>query len=106
MNKVFKSTTKKRVYVGGVKLSEIDVYNSNASDCWVYVYDAEDVADVTVGTTEPVYQALVPGGSSDSRGSFSKTLSIKVKKGLIIGVKTVANTAPSSNLEIVVSYGN
>lgn len=106
MHSDFTSTTKKRLYKGRIRVSKLTAYNPNSGDVWVFVYDAETVADVTVGTTPPAWRMLVPGGTTTALGANEQDVSLILSEGLIIGVYTVAGAAPGTAVQVGAIFGS
>ena len=104
MHKSLDLSTKALIRKGLASLVKLTAYNINTADCWVYVYDAADVADVTLGTTPHKARVLVPGGSGSLRGANGEDfLGVDVTNGIVIGVLTVAGSAPGSAVEVEVA---
>lgn len=97
-------STKAFIQRGPTSIYKVSAYNSNAQDCWLYIYDAKNVNQVTVGSTERVTRILVPGGSPTARGGNGEDFDfgLDVLNGVVLGVKTVAGADPSLPLEVEV----
>lgn len=80
--------------------------NPHASDaCYLHFYDADDIADVTVGSTTPVWSVRLHGNSTIQldRGEFP----LKYFKTGICVAATLAitgNTAPSADPQVTLHF--
>lgn len=80
-------------------LHRMHANNVDATDYFIHLFNAALAADVTLGTTVPVYIIFVPAGNGTLRGAVTeefKGLGLDFQFGIVYAVKTVATTAGTS----------
>lgn len=89
---------------GYVRLHSIEAENPNTVKCYLQLFDAAAVADVTVGTTTPTVTLYIPPGDGTENGVRTKEFdgACRFEKGLVYACTTGRedNGAPTTDLPI------
>ena len=91
------STTGLNVTNGGAEVVAVLATNSTAATAYTQVFDAA-AADVTLGTTVPLFVIHVPGGTSAIEGSFFLTFYPPVLFSTRMSV--FGTTTPEGNMAV------
>lgn len=93
-----KATTNARMY-------NYNLYNPNSVDVWVHFYNAL-IANVTVGTTVPVWSVYVPANGGTAEREFTVPLAFATGLSVATTTSLLSNvsTAPTTGALVEVGY--
>lgn len=90
------------------RVSLLSVVHANTPDCWLQMFDASSLSDVTIGTTAPDWSWPVPGATSATkRGILNLPLpedaALRFPNGLVIALTTAPKGGTGITLKGVVN---
>lgn len=78
--------------------------NDPASDVFIHFYDADDVGDVTVGTTQELFSLRIPAGGAIGKDSTDTSFAW-FKDGLVIAVTAARGVDGAPGADATVKLG-
>lgn len=99
---------KAQLGVRGINLHTLEIDNSESDDFWLQLFDKNDIADVTLGTTVPDQTYLIPAGDGTLYGQLEKEFSVPLVfgNGLVYAVTTTPDgaTVPAASFVLNIGY--
>lgn len=83
-------------------INDFFLYNPGSSTGYFHIYDADDLADVTVGTTDPIRTYPLGAG----KAMHPTGLNIGLNNGLVVAATLgyTGNTAPQTEMVVNIGY--
>lgn len=103
------NATLRVVKASGGRLGGIEISNPNTVSEWCQIFDADEAADVTLGTTTPKLSLAIPKGASATDVGVMDKLwkeGVDFNIGIVMACTTTVtgSTGPTSNLALNVMF--
>lgn len=89
---------------GRFNLSYLDVSNPNTVSAFLQIFDAAAIADVTLGTTPPLFSIPIPKGAS-ATDVGQKAIPLGFAPQFINGLCMAATTTPTGSTALGAAIG-
>jgi hypothetical protein len=102
------TSTPTLIYGGACELYGWRITNPNSITVYAKFFDASAANQVTLGTTEPVKEFMIPAGGEVMAGNIMRISHYYFRQGMVLsfvnGLATSSTSAPTLSIDVEIFY--